>query len=124
MSLFSKIKNVFDPHYEPLVCKPADIFELFRECVEFDALLCRLVVEINGKQHKIGVTSDYNSRTGEFFDIAFYLDDSEFPTLEALINNAEIDGFRVAEFKTITVLEDEDSGDPRNNVLLADREIK
>lgn len=124
MSIFSKIKNAVKPHYEPLVCKPADIFDLIRECVEINAPLCRLIAEVNGKPHKIGVTSDYDSRTKEHFDIAFYLDDSDFPSLEALINNAKIDGFRIADLKTIIVLEDEDSGDPRNNVLLEQREIK
>lgn len=124
MSIFSKIKNVFAPRCEPLVCKPADVFELIRECVDINAPLCRLVVEINGKPHKIGVTCDYNSRTKEIFDIAFYFDDNEFPTLEKLIEKAETEGVRVAAIETITVLEDEDSGDPRNNVLLSDREIK
>lgn len=124
MSVFSKIKSVFNPHYEPLICKPADIFELIRECVDINAPLCRLVIEIRGKQHKIGVISDYDSRTKEYFDIAFYFDDSEFSTLDKLIQKAEADEVRVAELETITVLKDEDSGDPRNNVLLSDREIK
>lgn len=124
MSILSKIKNIFAPRYEPLVCKPADVFELIRECVDINAPLCRLVVEINGKPHKIGVTCDYNSRTKQIFDIAFYFDDNEFPTLEKLIEKAETEGVRVAAIETITVLEDEDSGDPRNNVLLSDREIK
>lgn len=124
MSVFSKIKSVFNPHYEPLLCKPADIFELIRECVDINAPLCRLVIEIHGKQHKIGVISDYDSRTKEYFDIAFYFDDSEFSTLEELIEKAGTDGVCVAELEMITVLKDEDSGDPRNNVLLADRERK
>lgn len=124
MSIFSGLKKIFDPRYAPLVCKPGDVFALIREFVDINAPLCRLVVEINGKPHKIGVTSDYNSRANEYFDIAFYLDDNEFPTLEELIEKAETEGVRVAALETITVLEDEDSGDPRNNVLLADREIK
>lgn len=124
MSLFTKLKNVFSPSYEPLVCKPADIFELIQDYVDINAPLCRLVVEINGKRHRIGVASDYDSRTKEYFDVAFYFDDSEFPTLEKLIEKAETDGARVAELDTITVIEDEDGGDPRNDILLAKREIR
>lgn len=110
--------------YEPLICKPSDIFELIRGCVEINAPLCRLVVEINGKRHKIGVVSDCDSRTGKYFDTAFYFDEDEFPTLDELIDKVETDGAKVAALETITVLEDEDGGDPRNNVLLADRELK
>lgn len=124
MGIFSKLKATLNPHYEPLVCKPADIFDLIREGVEINAPLVNLVVEINGKQHKIGVTSDYDRCANKFFDIAYFLDDSEFTTLEELIEKAEIDFKRFAELETVTVLEDTEAGDPRNYTLLEKREIK
>lgn len=124
MSVFSKIKNVFAPKHEPLVCKPSGVFELIRQCVDINAPPCGLVVEINGKTHKIGVASDYDSRTDKYFDVEFYFDDMEFASLPELIEKAQTDNVRVAELGTITVLEDEDGGDPRNNALLAEREIK
>lgn len=124
MSIFSRIKNAVKPHYEPLVCKPLDIIDLFEECVSIDAPLCSLIIEIHGKPHKIGVTSDYDSRTKEHFDIAFYFDDAEFSALAELSEKAMVDGTRFVELETVTVLEDKESGDPRNNTLLEKREIK
>lgn len=124
MSIFSKIKNAFNPQYEPLVCKPTDIIDLFEECVSIDAPLCNLIIEIHGKPHKIGVTSDYDSRAKKSFDIVFYLDDAEFSTLAELAEKAAADGMRFVELEIVTVLEDKEAGDPRNNTLLEKREIK
>lgn len=124
MGIFSKIKSAFNPKYEPLVCKPADILELLGECVSIGAPLCNLVIEINEKPHKIGVTSDYDSRTGKPFDIVFYLNGEEFPSLDELTEKAAIDGVRFVELETVTVLRDEEAGDPRGNALLEKREIR
>lgn len=123
MSFFDKVKNFFAPKWEPLVCRPADIIDLFRQDVFIDAPLEDLTVEINGKPHHVGISSDYDK--GRFFDTYFFLDDQCFKTLEGFVKKASVDGVLFSELETIKILrENLDSGDPRNSVLLSQREIK
>lgn len=111
------------PKWEPLVCKPQDIVDLIQECLDVDAPLCRLIVENNGVQHKVGGTSDYDNQIG-FFDSMFYLDGQEFKTLDDFCRNALMDGMCFMEYETIRILKDKDAGDPRCNLLLEKREMK
>lgn len=123
MSVFKKIKSLFAPKWEPLVCRPADIIDLFRQDVTIDAPLEDLTVEINGKPHHVGISSDYDKE--RFFDTYFFLDDQCFKTLEGFVKKASVDGVLFSELETIKILnENLDSGDPRNSVLLSQREIK
>lgn len=124
MSFLKKLKNFFAPKWEPLVCRPADIIDLFKQDIATDAPLEDLTVEIDGNPHHVGISSDYDRRKG-FFDTYFFLDDQCFRTLEGFAAKASVDGALFSEMETVTVLrENLYSGDPRNSVLLSQREIK
>lgn len=124
MSFLKKLKNFFAPKWEPLVCRPADIIDLFKQDIATDAPLEDLTVEIDGNPHHVGISSDYDHRKG-FFDTYFFLDDQCFRTLEGFAAKASVDGALFSEMETVTVLrENLYSGDPRNSVLLSQREIK
>lgn len=123
MPFLEKLRNFFAPKWEPLVCRPADIIDLFKQDIATNAPLEDLTVEINGKPHQVGISSDYDK--GVFFDTYFFLDDQCFKTLEGFVNKASVDGVLFSELETIKILrENLDSGDPRNSVLLSQREIK
>ena len=120
MSFFKKL---FTKNWEPLICKPDAIIELFKECLEIDAPISELVIQYNEQKHDIGITADCSKERG-FFDIDFYLDEQHFSNLDELRANGMIDGVRFVDIDTIKVLEDKESGNPRNNFLLEKREIK
>ncbi len=120
MSIFKR-----KPKWQPLVCRPTDIIELFRQDIAIDAPLEDLTIEINGKPHNIGISSEYDSRKCVYSEVCFYLDDQFFRTLEGFAAKCCVDGVLFSEMKTITILrENLNSGDPRNYVLLAQREMK
>ncbi len=119
---FIHTKQFITPKFRPLSCSPGDIIALFRECISINAPMARFVVEHNGMRHRLGMDADYSS--GEWSDIEFYLDDERFSTLDEFCEKCSIDGDLFAEMDMISVLEDEDAGDPRNNVMLSSREIK
>lgn len=123
MSFMTKLKNFFAPKWEPLVCRPSDIIDLFRQDVAIGAPLEELLVEINGKPHRIGISSDYDR--GKFKDTYFFFDDQAFHTLEGMTEKCTVDGVPFMSLETVKILrENLDSGDPRNSVLLSQREIK
>ena len=123
MPFLEKLKNFFAPKWEPLVCRPADIIDLFKQDIATGAPLEDLTVDINGKPHHVGISSDYDK--GVFFDTYFFLDDQCFKTLEGFVKKASVDGVLFSELETIKILcENLYSGDPRNSVLLSQREIK
>lgn len=123
MSFLNKLKSFFAPKWEPLVCRPGDIIDLFKQDIATNAPLEDLTVEINGKPHHVGISSDYDK--GRFFDTYFFLDDQCFKTLEGFVSKASVDGALFCELETVKILsENLDSGDPRNSVLLSQREIK
>lgn len=123
MSFLNKLKNFIGPKWEPLVCRPGDIIDLFRQDIAANAPLEDLTVEINGKPHHVGISSDYDK--GRFFDTYFFLDDQCFRTLEGFTEKCVVDGVLFRELETVIILrENLDSGDPRNSVLLSQREIK
>lgn len=135
MGLFQRL---FARNWKPLICKPDDIIDLFKEALEIDVsvtvkgyaveydvrdvTVSGLVIEYNGQKHEIGVSADYSSQRG-FFDIDFYLDEQHFLTLDELCTNARIDGVLFAGMDIIKVLEDKEIGNPRGNILLKKREI-
>ena len=135
MGLFQRL---FARNWEPLICKPDDIIDLFKEALEIDVsvtvkgyaveydvrdvTVSGLVIEYNGQKHEIGVSADYSSQRG-FFDIDFYLDEQHFFTLDELCTNARIDGVLFAGMDIIKVLEEKEIGNPRGNILLKKREI-
>ncbi len=119
MSIFGKRK----PKWEPLVCRPADIFEIIKQYVSIDAPLLTLNIEIYDKPHKIGVTSDYDSRKKISFDIEYYLDGQVFKTFDEFRESARVDGVLFANLETVSITCSDELGNPRNDPFLAAREI-
>ena len=123
MSFADKLKGLFAPKWEPLVCRPADIIDLFRQDIAAGAPLEDLTVEINGKPHHVGISSQYDN--GRYYDTYFFFDDQCFRTLDGFVEKCAVDGGLFAALETVKILrENLDSGDPRNSVLLSQREIK
>ena len=124
MAFLEKLKGLFAQKWEPLVCRPADIIDLFRQDIAAGAPLEDLTVEINGKPHHVGISSQYDGGRG-YHDTYFFFDDQCFRTLEGFTEKCTVDGGLFAALETVKILrENLDSGDPRNSVLLSQREIK
>ena len=124
MSFVDKLKGLFALKWEPLVCRPADIIDLFRQDVAAGAPLEDFTVEINGALHHVGISSQYDRSRG-YYDTYFFFDDQCFRTLEGFTEKCAVDGGFFAALETVKIIrENLDSGDPRNSVLLSQREIK
>lgn len=123
MPFLDKLKGFFAPKWEPLVCRPADIIDLFRQDIATGAPLEDLTVEINGRLHHVGISSQYEG--GRYSDTYFFFDDQCFRTPDGFAEKCTVDGELFTELETVKILrENLDSGDPRNSVLLSQREIK
>ena len=107
-------KQFIAPKWRPLSCTPNDIISVFRGCISINAPMARFVVEHNGIQHRLGMDADYSG--GKWTDIKFYVDDERFSSLEEFWEKSTIDGERFALMDMISVLEDEDGGDPRSKL--------
>lgn len=116
MLKFNFFKQFITPKWRPLSCRPDDIIELFRNNLLIDAPMARFIVEHNGVRHRLGMDAEFN--VGKWSNIGFYLDSTRYSTLEEFCANCTIDGDRFVEIGYISILEDEDCGDPRNNVSL------
>lgn len=109
--------------WKPLRCMPGDIVDLMRECERIDAPIVGLEVELDGVRQRVGMTSDYERDRG-FFDTVWYVDDNEYPSLDAFLANATLGGRRFSDIaEPVLVIRDLELGDPRGNVLLAQREL-
>ena len=105
------------------MCRPADIVEIIKQYVSIGAPLLTLNIEIYGKPHKIGVTSDYDSRKKISFDIEYYLDGQVFKTFDEFRESARVDGVLFANLETVSITSSDELGNPRNDPFLAAREI-
>lgn len=114
--MFKKIRQFIAPKWRPLSCRPDDIIALFRENISINAPMARFIVEYNGTRHRLGMDAEYER--GQWSNISFYIDSTRFATLDEFCRSCAIEGEKFTEMEYITVLEDEDSGDPRNNKLL------
>lgn len=124
MPFIDKLKGLFDPKWEPLICRPADIIDLFKQDIATGAPLEDLTVEINGKPHHVGISSQYDVSRG-YHETYFFFDDQCFRTLDGFSEKCAVDGELFSALDTVKILrENLDSGDPRNSVLLSQREIK
>lgn len=109
--------------WKPLRCMPGDIVDLMRECERIDAPIVGLEVELDGVRQRVGMTSDYERDRG-FFDTVWYVDDNEYPSLDAFLANATLGGRRFSDIaEPVLVIRDLELGDPRGNVLLAQRAL-
>ena len=109
-------KQFITPKWRPLSCTPGDIISVFRKCISINAPMARFVVEYNGIQHRLGMDADYSG--GKWSDVKFYVDNERFSSLEEFCEKSTIDGNRFAEMDIISVLEDEDGGDPRSKLTI------
>lgn len=109
--------------WKPLRCMPGDIVDLMRECERIEAPIVSLEVEYDGMRQLVGMSSDFERDRG-FFDTVWYMDDDEYPSLDAFLANATLGGRRFSDIsEPVQVIRDLEIGDPRGNVLLAQREL-
>ena len=109
--------------WKPLRCMPGDIVDLMRECERIEAPIVSLEVEYDGMRQHVGMTSDFERGRG-FFDTVWYVDDDEYPSLDAFLADATLSGRRFSDIsEPVQVIRDLEIGDPRGNVLLARREL-
>ena len=109
--------------WKPLRCMPGDIVDLMRECERIEAPIVSLEVECDGARQRVGMTSDFERGRG-FFDTVWYVDDDEYPSLDAFLADATLGGRRFSDIsEPVQVIRDLELGDPRGNVLLAQREL-
>ena len=108
--------------WKPLRCMPGDIVDM-RECERIEAPIVSLEVEYDGARQRVGMASDFEHGRG-FFDTVWYVDDDEYPSLDAFLANATLGGRRFSDIsEPVQVIRDLELGDPRGNVLLAQREL-
>ena len=113
MGFLKAIKEFFNPTYEPLVCKPIDIYDLLKE--DWDGKLggVPLIVEHNGQQYRMGSSCDYNKYRKEdngFFDYEFYVGETKYKSLEEFWVLAMIDGEYLSRMPSITIVAQEMDG--------------
>ncbi len=108
--------------WKPLRCMPGDIVDLMRECERIETPMVSLEVEYDGMRQRVGMTSDFERGRG-FFDTVWYVDD-EYPSLDAFLADATLGGQRFSDIsEPVLVIRDLEIGDPRGNILLAQREL-
>ena len=109
--------------WKPLRCMPGDIVDLMRECERIEAPIVSLEVEYDGMRQLVGMSSDFERGLG-FFDTVWYVDDDEYPSLDAFLADATLGGRRFSDIsEPLQVIRDLELGDPRGNILLAQREL-
>ena len=109
--------------WKPLRCMPGDIVDLMRECERIEAPIVSLEVGYDGMRQLVGMSSDFERGLG-FFDTVWYVDDDEYPSLDAFLADATLGGRRFSDIsEPVQVVRDLEIGDPRGNVLLAQREL-
>lgn len=74
-----------------VVCPIPIIIKIMQETIDIDAGMSEFIIQFEGKEHKVGFTSDYNRRQG-FFDPLFYLDEQEFDSFEKFKAQAVLSG--------------------------------
>ncbi len=112
------LDNLFKKKNTELICKFQDVFDLMEESVRIDAPITRLIIRVDNQIHKIGVSADM-TRGGEYFDIIYYFDEAQCKSISEL--KARLPYSFGDE---VTVIEDEDMGDPHSNKLLSERELR
>lgn len=119
MRIFHKLRT---PRWQPLVCRPVDMVDLFQELISIDAPVADLLIEYEGMEHKVGISSDYSREKG-FFDTDIYFDEQHFTSIEEFASGCMVGGIPLMDLETVRIIRDLESGDPRNYTLLKKREI-
>lgn len=122
MGFFDKIMKMIK--WEPLKCRPQDIIDVMEECIRIDAPVMETSFDYDGKAHMVGISSYTESVAAPYTDIRYFLDDSEFETIDEFKKGATINGRRFMDLEYIAVTKDLHAGNPRYIPILAEREIK
>jgi len=80
-----------DKSKKRVVCPIPVIMGLIQESVDIDAGSCEFVILFDGREHKVGFSSDYNRKQG-FFDPLFYFDGQEFDDFIIFKSEATLNG--------------------------------
>ena len=92
-----------------VICPIPVILEIIQETIDIDAGLAQFIICLDGKRHRVGLISDYDSSRG-FFDPLFYLDNQEFNTFEHFKAEAVLDGELFAQKTNCVEVIDADEG--------------
>ncbi|MCL2633445.1 MAG: hypothetical protein FWD34_02905 [Oscillospiraceae bacterium] len=100
------------------------IFAHIKELMDINAPVLNLKIKYSDKIYRLGIASDFNRSTGEFFDTVFFIgDDCKRPwdngwncdTFDEFKQSAKLGDVLLKDINgEITVLEDEDAGCPSN----------
>ena len=115
MKLFQNIR--------PLHCSAATIIRLLDQFATLGDPDIELLIEYNGKRHRVGAASGANNKA-KCVDTVFYIDRQKYASIGAFVSGATLDGTKFAYIRDVSVLRDRDFGDPREDTLLAENEIK
>ena len=85
---------------QPLECRWQDICDLMKESIETNTPILDL------------------TQSGEYFDIVFFFDDKEYPSLNEMISDLSYSFDMI-----VSVIKEENVVNPRDYTLLAQREI-
>ena len=92
-----------------VVCPISVIVEIIQETIDIDAGMSEFVFLFEGKEHKVGFTSDYSKKRG-FFDPLFYFNKQEFDTFEKFMTQAVLGGRLFAQRTDDIEVIDADNG--------------
>ena len=92
-----------------VICPISVIIQIIQDTIDIDAGMSEFVIIFEGKEHKVGFTSDY-SRSRGFFDALFYLDEQEFDNFQAFKTQAVLEGEIFAQRTDDVEIIDADNG--------------
>lgn len=102
---------------QPLECRWQDICDLMKDSIETNTPILDLTVRIGNANHRTGISADM-TQSGEYFDIVFFFDDKEYPSLNEMISDLSYSFDMI-----VSVIKEENVVNPRDYTLLAQREI-
>ncbi|WP_148408702.1 hypothetical protein [Murimonas intestini] len=92
-----------------VICPISVIIQIIQDTIDIDAGMSEFVINFEGKEHKVGFTSDF-SRSRGFFDPMFYLDEQEFDNFQAFKTEAVLEGEIFAQRTDDVEIIDADNG--------------
>jgi hypothetical protein len=103
---FTKLRKHY--RWDPVYFDTADILLLME-----DDFVIEFVVSYYGETYWIGVASDFDRSTQEFFDTVFYINNQEFRSFEEFKSRAVIGGRLLFEVKEKLCVIDTFDGNPK-----------
>ena len=112
--------------WDPLVCKPEDIIELFADCYR-KGIIAPLAIEHNGEEYEIGLIAEFSEKQGSYVNYKLYSEDAEFNTIDEFRDSAKIGDVKFMEITQINVTRqfvNGRHGDPRKFPILRMKAIE